>query len=1151
MDLKSIKRDFYANKNKIQAIDNLKRIIYTQKDFLKIQELFNKELKPFKHLFDKSIYNKVQFPRSYSEISCSGLRTYKNYKTEYVWCYNQILSHAEILNIFIVLKNDFEHSINLGDLVKASNLLDQIENDICYSIWGLKSRILLNELSSGRDSNQLFKEKILKNEGDLVVKLVSELYVSCVDNKYSVSSYNKYFKKTLQGLKDANFINDIIYQFLHFKCNFIFYKRYNLAAILALDSHSSIIDQYESFIRVSELCVSDNDDRDWIINILNTSNSLFFDQRIKNIISLKYTLENNGISELKIFDEYERGNYSQVISLCEDYLRTVNSNNVEVCDVYLKSLVALKKEFKGIFIGKSILEITLKALYKIISKSYSDDNEFLVLLKQAVVFDNCFGLNLFSLIQRELKWETNIDYALIGTLSNLNFSPYLTSSFYNNKVVFISILDNIAKINTDSLGYRILVNRANKLEFVSVEKSLLELSEFSLNYFNGVNKFLIGNFNDAISDLEFLLQYNEINVFDKFGIINILFKSYVNTNRFVNSIKLYVDTYLYNFSMVRKLDEGVLLDYIINNFRYLKAERDMIELSIFLNITNQEKVKIKQTVELFLRAKNLSRPSQLSTLHDGFSLSKVIYFFKNVVTTDVLQLFRVFKSLNEVNLERIRICQILVELDEDNSFIYNSEIANLTQKNFIIKVIKDFDEGKIFVNEEKIRFNIQNAGKRELSSKNPFSNDSVLNIVDSYQRIADIAAYYHEKKYFSIIDTMISGYQVEDVIKRSLASIFLEIRDEFVYSNEYGLNSYLSTRIRHGTLSNHIRSVFENNNLVTSEDKDGYIQNEYWIKEFSLLDDQSALLQKNLALFSKAVDQITGNLKDSLIQCKTEKNIEKPFALFDYSYTQEELYEYFDTFRGGDLNSFLDLVFELLWERTSKNLESIKSYLENVIKTELLAELSRLEQSIENLGKNLPMYPITYSVKYAMTEIQKQLNSISHWFNRTVNSQDGEYSLLSLAETSFQITKNINPKKNIDIILSVDNNIFVKGSTFQFIIDILRIGFDNMIKHFSGDPTSIEGKFMSVTEDNSLKFIFTNNMSECTFHDDIKDKLTKVKNNWQLIDDNVSKEDGSGFSKIKNIIYSIFESKSSSFDYNLDNEVINIEITFDKTNVLI
>src|SRR5690606_8643523 len=110
-------------------------------------------------------------------------------------------------------------------------------------------------------------------------------------------------------------------------------------------------------------------------------------------------------------------------------------------------------------------------------------------------------------------------------------------------------------------------------------------------------------------------------------------------------------------------------------------------------------------------------------------------------------------------------------------------------------------------------------------------------------------------------------------------SIYLETREKFLFSKEYGLDSSLSTRIRHGALKNHIRSVFEKLNLVTSKLGDEYLENGRWAEQLFFDEEINNLVQTRLKAFSKEIDDYTTYIVDNLIQIQTERHHDKEEGL--------------------------------------------------------------------------------------------------------------------------------------------------------------------------------------------------------------------------------------------------------------------------------
>ena len=61
--------------------------------------------------------------------------------------------------------------------------------------------------------------------------------------------------------------------------------------------------------------------------------------------------------------------------------------------------------------------------------------------------------------------------------------------------------------------------------------------------------------------------------------------------------------------------------------------------------------------------------------------------------------------------------------------------------------------------------------------------------------------------------------------------LFHQVRYAFLYSNEHGLDSYLSVRIRHQTIKGALRSIFERHNLVSEKENGVYAEIGFWDEE--------------------------------------------------------------------------------------------------------------------------------------------------------------------------------------------------------------------------------------------------------------------------------------------------------------------------------
>ena len=288
-------------------------------------------------------------------------------------------------------------------------------------------------------------------------------------------------------------------------------------------------------------------------------------------------------------------------------------------------------------------------------------------------------------------------------------------------------------------------------------------------------------------------------------------------------------------------------------------------------------------------------------------------------------------------------------------------------------------------------------------------------------------------------------------------------------------------------------------------------KNLYWKDKLNLSEEQMAFLQKALGQFSKEVDIFSKEIKDNYIQCKNEQKNEKLDALFDYSYNEQDLILLFleDFDETENIDVFIDKVFTELWQQTEINLEVVRSkfniqfrdnYIELIdkLQSELLTKLEK--NSISELLNNLMT---------CRTEIQTKLNNISKWFRRSESSFEGEYEIQTLAETSIQITKNLNPNFNFEIEKDICPNFNISGEYHQHIIDLMNNCLFNIVKHSHLPCEEVNAKLRIHEKDNNLFLNFENCLSDASLH---IEKLNAIKENWGSSDANISREGGTGFS---------------------------------------
>ena len=156
-----------------------------------------------------------------------------------------------------------------------------------------------------------------------------------------------------------------------------------------------------------------------------------------------------------------------------------------------------------------------------------------------------------------------------------------------------------------------------------------------------------------------------------------------------------------------------------------------------------------------------------------------------------------------------------------------------------------------------------------------------------------------------------------------LRSILEQILEECLFSTQYGLETYLSSRIRHGYCRGQLTSFLRELHLVSLRDKDddSYHVNPFWDGEFTT--DKRVLLQvKNVlsdftALIEKKIDEIC---KEWLrIKYKDNSN-----GMFDYSTLTDICIVACQREPVEEFSIFYNRIVSLFWAKTNVLLKEIR-----------------------------------------------------------------------------------------------------------------------------------------------------------------------------------------------------------------------------------
>lgn len=1102
----------------------------------------------------------IPFPKDYKDLRKSG-NTYniEKFEKEIIWYTKEIINNSELINKFLDYKNIFESSILKGDYDKSHEILDKIENEISVSDWSIAGKLLLSEFSGGFTKNKSVLGEIIDNsEINSFTELFARFYSNRAEKQLSFSKYHQDILNLTANLKPQ------IKEYILFKLNFFSYNGYSyFGSILNFENSASLSDKYEILINILIIILSTEKVNFELLTIIKDQikllSDLIQDYRLKNILLLiddDYNLDINNSNQniLNVLNLYTSGKYEEVISL-------LNSGKFEWSNIFplytilSKSYAYVGEDFQNPFPDGTLANTTLEATNSILLKDSNFQSSVVTINKNI----STIGLNHFTFCLNDFL-NSNSQSDSYMRMINSNLSSLLSSNYFNP--LLLTNIENLNRINdiliSENSTVNLLLFNTERVEKSFGENNIEEFrkNKYKLKYFIE-NK----NYKDASTYLEYFdsLPYDDSRNKLAFNIIPI--------------INFKTDYYLHCQKYSTALNEIVQANLINSNYSYnIHAEKILTlcfeEESLKSDISSPiiihqyypqhlNKNSIWISLDNYLSANNLNYPKDIIKITEQID-EKLIYLLKNVCIQDIYDSSFWFENQDSLDAERIEICTILSNIDKENFENYINEISEIDRNILIRKGVKQIDESKIYVDINGLKKSLYKDLNENLQRSTNLQSLSIDQITKLDLKENKVLMIFYDQDNNNDDQTdsniKITGYSRFKIFKE----MFLKLRDNFIANNEYGLDTYLSMRIRHGTLLGEFRSNFEKYYLVTKKENESkYKENQYWK---SLTENDEKLRNKFnsvLSDFSERIDSTSNSLKNNKIQIKTENKISDGF--FDFSYSETELHRLFqDKFAAIKTTElFIDETLEELWSKTEKNLKVIRDYISIQLKEEITGYISELNNNVDELisKKDNPLYSeFIRNLTNCKTDIRNELDKIASWFRKTNNKSINDFNI-QLPIDSTLITFRRIYKDFSSLTVTTKNNCSKKfeGEFFQHFCYIFQNLIHNIIEH-SGLLSYELNIIIEINElENNLIISVQNNLSESLDIDNINNKIQNIITalNKEKNSDRIRNESGTGYIKINKTLYhdlrrNYFEIIIHPVD---ENRVFKCEIIMDSNNL--
>lgn len=443
-------------------------------------------------------------------------------------------------------------------------------------------------------------------------------------------------------------------------------------------------------------------------------------------------------------------------------------------------------------------------------------------------------------------------------------------------------------------------------------------------------------------------------------------------------------------------------------------------------------------VSEFIAANGVERPSELKTATDSIPKNQLIYFLRRLCVPTVLDMMMIFESSQEIEDERSAICSVLLSLDPQNAQEYRDEILNMEHRKMLQEGMRLLDQSRIHVDIDGVK----RIAERELRE----GFDRYVQLVTAGVGVAEdfdviLREVRTEKKYLELPEN-----EADDL----LVAMIKKLCDIFMLNTSYGLDSYLSKRIRHGSMPGYLRSPVEQARLITQRVSVGghYQDNDYWLSRLSDLDG-ARLMQasRHFKKFSEEFDGIVLSLKDDILQVR---NDDHPKGVFSITLSPPAYYLIRSAVQDDlRFEGFLAICISVFWALLEASLGAARLHLDKKTKNELSQAFGRLRAGLlDSAGSDRSFPELSTQIGNASAAVQAEVDRVAEWIQRPeVEQSTKTYTLVEAVDIAIASAVNAHKAHTLRIDKVVLSDVSLFAGDLVILADVLRVALGNVCLH--------------------------------------------------------------------------------------------------------
>lgn len=625
-------------------------------------------------------------------------------------------------------------------------------------------------------------------------------------------------------------------------------------------------------------------------------------------------------------------------------------------------------------------------------------------------------------------------------------------------------------------------------------------------------------------DYHSIIQDDITPIFVKQKVVSHWFKQFVTERRDFDAILLYLEAYNNNPLNIALVDTQKIIKRQDELLLYL--DQPALETSVFYALSGAPHHMIYHFFKKYLKKQGSQIPSEIiDENRKGFTPLIEIFFNKVCSSESIKNYIKKFPNSDSALRERLNILTKLSKMHRNEEYL--DEMTVIRRKLNAKQRVQNLDQRMIYVDETALKDTEFDEVKKQFGIYK--ETESTL-----------------ETKKFLIEADKIESAEMLDMGKMKIKTervkyknflfrqMFMEIRRQFLISYKFGLDFYLSTRIRHGTFVRQMRRAFEENRLVTNKQDGAYkTDNAISGRILGLSGDQKTKVQSLLRDFSKEIDDYIYYIKNEVVQVQArDLPMQHPKAVFNFDELNTEV-----NITGLYLNKvsqitdyveFVEVILAYLWSSTEIMLEAMRGYLDRV-KVELAGKIVQLESNIsEIVGENNRLDGFIDLANHARDGMIESVDKVKLWFYRG-QCDDDDFKVRDVVDAC---KESVSIHRNVAFEPAIEGacDTVLKGEYFRKMSDLILILFNNIIDYIEESEENSDTKVEIKDMENIIEVKVANKLLSKDIPER-KDYVKKTQEKFEKTDflKNSSKDKGYGHVKAYNIIHSMLPYDPKAF----------------------